>query len=81
MKMLSTSRPSPSIEMRTPAFRSELVRAKAVNCEPWSVFMISGGPKRAVAWSSASAQNSASRVFDSRQDSTRRLCRSMIATR
>lgn len=81
MKMLSKKRPLPSMEMRMPAFLSGSVQAKAVNCEPWSVFMISGGSKRAMASSRASAQNSASRVFERRQDSTRQLCQSMIATR
>jgi hypothetical protein len=69
------------MEMRMPAFRSGSVRAKAVSCEPWSVFMVSGGTKRAMASSGASAQNSASSVFDGRQDGTRRLCQSMTATR
>ena len=44
-----------------------------VNCEPWSVLKMSGLPCRASASSTASMQNAASRVIDSRQDRTRRL--------
>lgn len=38
----------PSIEMRTPASRSRSAQAKAVNFDPWSVFMIFGGPNALV---------------------------------
>ena len=47
-----------------PASRSSLVKAKLVNWLPWSVLKIS---------SSASVQNPASSVFDSRQARTWRL--------
>ena len=57
------------------------MRAKLVNWLPWSVLKISGVPWRAKASSSASVQNPASSVFDSRQARTWRLAQSMIATR
>jgi hypothetical protein len=44
MKTLSIQRPRPSIEMRIPASRNVLVKAKLVNCEPWSVLKMSGLP-------------------------------------
>jgi len=47
----------------------------------WSVLKISGVPKRCTASCRASIQKSLSRVFDTRQDSTRRECQSMMATR
>ena len=65
----------------TPRASSTLVKASAVNCEPWSVLKISGWPKRDRASSSASTQNELSRVFDSLQESTRREYQSMTATR
>lgn len=50
MKTLSMQRPLPSIEIRVPARFSLSVQAKDVNCEPWSVFMIPGAPKRWMAY-------------------------------
>jgi hypothetical protein len=50
----------PSIDILTPARVRRSVQAKDVNWLPWSVFMISGGPKRWMASFSASTQNSAS---------------------
>ena len=46
MKMLSMRRPLPSMEMRVPSRFSRSIQAKEVNWLPWSVFMISVGPKR-----------------------------------
>ena len=46
-----------------------------------TVLKISGAPKRCRASSRASMQKSVSRVFDTRQDSTRRERQSMMATR
>lgn len=57
------------------------VQSKDVNCDPWSVFMISGGPNLWIASFSASRQNSASSVFEMRHASTLRVNQSMIATR
>ena len=74
-------RPLPFIAMRMPASRSGSVQAMAANCEPWFVLLIWAGSKRAIASSSASAQNFASSEFYSRWDSTRRPCQSMISTR
>ena len=81
MKTLSMQRPLPSIEIRVPARFSLSVQAKDVNCEPWSVFMIPGAPKRWIASFNASTQKSASSVFEMRQASTFRVNQSMIATR
>jgi hypothetical protein len=47
----------------------------------WSVLKISGLPYWESASSSASTQNSAPSVFDSRHASTARLTQSMMATR
>ena len=47
----------------------------------WSVLKISGRPWRASASSSASTQNSAPSVFDSRHANTARLTQSMMTTR
>jgi hypothetical protein len=52
-----------------------------VNCDPWSVLKISGGPYRLIASSSASTQKSAVMLLEIRQLSTRRLNQSMTATR
>jgi hypothetical protein len=57
------------------------VKAEPVNWLPWSVLKISGLPYRAKASSSASTQNEASIVFDSRQDRTARLAQSITAAR
>jgi hypothetical protein len=46
-----------------------------------SLLKISGRPKRAMASSRASRQNSTSKVFDTRQDSTFRVAQSITATR
>src|SRR6202050_2387132 len=81
MKTLSIQRPRPSIEIRMSASSKILVKAKLVNCDPRSVLKISGLPKRAMAFSSAVTQNSASIVLDSRHARTLRLNQSMIATR
>jgi len=32
------------MEIATPASVSVVIQAEPVNCDPWSVFMISGGP-------------------------------------
>lgn len=71
----------PSIEIRTPDRRGRSVQVKDVNCDPWSVFMISGGPNLVMAPFSASTEKSASTVFEMRQASTLLVYQSMIATR
>jgi hypothetical protein len=81
MNTLSIQRPRPSMETRTPARSSTPVKRGEVNWPPWSVLKIPGRPNRARASSSASRQNSTSRVFDTRQDSTLRLAQSITATR
>jgi hypothetical protein len=48
---------------------------------PWSVLKISGRPYLANASSTASRQNSTSRVIDNRQARTRRLNQSITAAR
>ena len=57
------------------------VKSSLVNWLPWSVLKISGLPYWESASSSASTQNSAPSVFDSRHASTARLTQSMITTR
>ena len=79
--MLSRSRALPSIEILVLPRFSRSVRSKDVNCDPWSVFMISGGPNLWMASFSASRQNSASSVFEMRLASTLRVNQSMMATR
>jgi hypothetical protein len=81
MKTLSSQRPRPSIEIRTPVRCRTEMNAVEVNWLPWSVLKISGVPNRASASSSARTQKSASSVFDSRHARTARLAQSMIATR
>ncbi len=81
MKTLSRHRPRPSIEILTLASLSTPTKSAEVNWLPWSVLKVSGLPQRARASSRASTQNEASRLFDSRQDSTRRLAQSITATR
>lgn len=48
---------------------------------PWSVFIISGLPYRAIASSNASTQKLASNVLESRQVKTLRVAQSIIATK
>jgi hypothetical protein len=81
MNTLSIQRPRPSIEMRTPASISTLVKSALVNWLPWSVLKISGLPYRASASSSAATPNEASIVFDSRHERIARLAQSMTAIR
>ena len=76
MKMLSMHRPRPSMEIAIPASLRTPVKPRLVNWLPWSVLKISGRPYRASASFSASTQNPASMVFDSRQDRTRRVAQS-----
>jgi len=64
----------------TPAACTRPVHASAVNCTPWSVLNTSGRP-RLSASSSMSRQSAPSRVFDSRQATTKRLYQSMVAAR
>src|SRR5690606_40839023 len=45
MKTLSIQRPRPSMEMRMPASFNVVVKAKLVNCDPWSVLKMSGLPR------------------------------------
>src|SRR5438552_19102598 len=63
-----------------PADSSRPVKHAEVNCTPWSVLNTSGQPRRNAS-SNASRQNSTSSVFDSRHDSTYRLCQSITAVR
>ena len=81
MKMLSVARPLPSMLMVTPSRLSTPVKSGLVNCAPWSVLKISGGPWWRSASSSASVQNSTIIVFDNRHDKMARECQSMMATR
>jgi hypothetical protein len=60
MQTLSMQRPLPSIEMRVPARFSRSAHANDVNCDPWSVFMMTGALNRWIASFSASTQTSAS---------------------
>ena len=62
-------------------FFSRPVKAREVNGVPWSVLNISGTPWLSMASSRAATQKSASRVFDNRQESTRRECQSITAAR
>lgn len=78
------------VEMRMPASFSVDVKAKLVNCDPWSVLKMSGLPCRTIASSSAATQKSAAdlcckllriqpyaeRVLDSQSMS---LCRAVPA--
>src|SRR5665648_594516 len=81
MKTLSIQRPRPSMLIATPADSRGLVKPSEVNWEPWSVLNIRGAPWRSSASSSASMQKEASSVFESLQESTRRLAQSMTAVR
>jgi hypothetical protein len=67
--------------MAIPALSSTSVKAWLVNCEPWSKLKISGRPCLTIASSSASTQNDASMLIDTRQDRTRRLNQSSTAAR
>ena len=79
-KTLSEYRPFPSMLILTPRSCRTSVNSRLVNWLPWSVLDTSGF-LRARASSSASAQKLASRVLDSRQATTYRLCQSITATR
>jgi len=68
-------------EILTSASVRVVIQAAPVNCDPWSVFMISGLPYLAMASFKASTQKLASSVFDNRHASTLRVAQSMIATR
>lgn len=81
MKMLSRWRALPSVEILVLARFKRSVQSKDVNCDPWSVFMISGGLNLWMASFSTSTQNSASSVLEMRQASTLRVNQSMMATR
>src|SRR5688572_14648729 len=50
IKRLSIIRPRPSILTRTPAASTHCVKARAVNCTPWSVFKISGWLLSSASW-------------------------------
>ena len=56
---LSIQRPLPSMLIATPAAFSGVIHSSLVNCDPWSVLKISGGPNLLSASSSASTQKSA----------------------
>ena len=73
-------REAKSMLTATPALPKAPVNALAVNWTPWSVLNTSGRfpPK---ASSSISRQNEPSRVFDSRQPTTNRLCQSITAAK
>ena len=73
--------PLPSMLMRMPWPCSSPVNSLLVNWLPWSVLKISGLPYLANASSTASMQNAASMVIDSRYASTLRLCQSTTAAR
>ena len=81
MNTLSMHRPRPSIGHCAPDASTRSVNARLVNCAPWSVLNTSGAAPPDSASSSASTQNAASIVFDSRHDSTQRVAQSITATR
>jgi hypothetical protein len=60
---------------------SRLVKAEPVNCDAWSVLNVCGLPYLPSASCNVSAQNAASIVIDSRQDSTRQLSQSRTTAR
>jgi len=72
-KTLSRHAPLPSMLIAMPFLISTSVNAAPVNCEPWSVLLISGLPCLASASSNVSTQNADSMVVDTRHDRTRRL--------
>jgi hypothetical protein len=65
----------------TPRAFNASVNSSLVNWLPWSVLKISGCPCLLKASSSASTQNEASMLIDTRCASTRRLAQSTIAHR
>ena len=63
--------PAPAIHRALrPDASTRSVNARLVNCAPWSMLNISGAAPPDSAASSASTQNAAPIVFDSRHDST-----------
>jgi hypothetical protein len=56
-----------------------VIQPAPVSWLPWSVFIISGLPYRAIASSNASTQKLASNVLESRQVKTLRVAQSIIA--
>ena len=96
MKILSRYRPRPSIDILMSALVKVVIQPAPVYWLPWSVFIISGLPYRAIVFSNASTpqrlnastpqrlnastQKLASNVLESRQVKTLWVARSIIAT-
>ncbi len=66
---------------RTPRASRVSMNSALVNCTPWSVLNISGGPWRSIASFRGSTQKSLSMPIDDRQLRKRRLNQSITATK